>query len=265
MRAKPGQELFSMRVASYNIRKARGLDNRRDPARILSVTAALGADIVALQEADRRFGRRVSSLPAELVAQNTDLVALSLANDPQGLGWHGNALLVRKDAIVLRQDRITLPGLEPRGAVLVDLHLGGQRLRVVGVHLGLRSRDRRAQALHLALVLSRLPAMPTVMLGDFNEWSVSGRNLMALNGQLALMSPGKSFPAPRPLARLDRIAVSRDLAVRDSGVHRCVQAIRASDHLPVWADLVQAEGLPVLQSGSTDQPALAERPGGITS
>ncbi|MGE3746289.1 MAG: endonuclease/exonuclease/phosphatase family protein, partial [Sphingomonadaceae bacterium] len=57
----------SLSVASYNIRKAIGLDRRRRPERILDVIAELDADIVALQEADRRFGARVSALPFPLI------------------------------------------------------------------------------------------------------------------------------------------------------------------------------------------------------
>ena len=41
-----------LRLASYNIQKAVGVDFRRDPGRILEVINGLGADIVALQEVD---------------------------------------------------------------------------------------------------------------------------------------------------------------------------------------------------------------------
>ena len=46
-----------MRIVSYNIRKAVGLDRRRDPERILAILREVDADIVVLQEADRRLGR----------------------------------------------------------------------------------------------------------------------------------------------------------------------------------------------------------------
>ena len=49
-------------VASYNIRKGLGTDRRRRPDRILEVLHEVHADIVALQEADRRFGSRQSAL-----------------------------------------------------------------------------------------------------------------------------------------------------------------------------------------------------------
>ena len=47
-----------MKVASYNIHKCRGLDGVTRPDRIVEVIRELGADVVALQEVDRRFGRR---------------------------------------------------------------------------------------------------------------------------------------------------------------------------------------------------------------
>src|SRR6266576_2347098 len=54
-------------VASYNMRKAIGLDRRRDPQRILDVLHQIDADVVALQEADKRFGGRGSAVPHELI------------------------------------------------------------------------------------------------------------------------------------------------------------------------------------------------------
>jgi endonuclease/exonuclease/phosphatase family metal-dependent hydrolase len=50
---------LQLKVASYNIRKAIGLDRKRDPDRIISVLREVDADIIALQEADRRVGARL--------------------------------------------------------------------------------------------------------------------------------------------------------------------------------------------------------------
>lgn len=53
-------------------------------------------------------------------------------------------------------------------------------------------------------------------------------------------SPGRSFHASRPVAGLDRIAIDATLTLADAGVVETPLAARASDHLPVWADLVTA-------------------------
>jgi len=62
----------SLRVASYNIRKAKGLDRRRDPGRILKVLNGLDADIITLQEADLRLGARPSALCRDMIEAETD-------------------------------------------------------------------------------------------------------------------------------------------------------------------------------------------------
>lgn len=226
-----------IRVASYNIRKSVGLDYRRDAPRVLSVLSAIGADVIALQEVDRRFGSRASSIPHELLAANTDLAAVPLSPRAQSIGWHGNAILVRRDAEVTNTRTLDLPGMEPRGAVMVELALLATSLRVVGLHLSLLSRDRRAQVAHIAETLADLPEMPTLIMGDFNEWSRTGQNLTALNSRFTLHTPGKSYPTLRPVVGLDKFALSHDLTVENGGVHDCPASRRASDHKPIWADI----------------------------
>ncbi len=221
------------RVASYNIRKSVGLDYRRDPSRVLSVLTAIDADIVALQEVDRRFGRRASSIPRQLLAENTDLEIVELAQRPDSIGWHGNAILLRRGTRVEDAHTLALPGLEPRGAVVVDL----PDLRVVGVHLALLRRARQAQVARIAWFLARLAPKPTLIMGDFNEWSRAGRNLSALDAQFDLHTPGHSFPSVKPVVGLDKIALSRELSFENGGVHNCEAARRASDHMPIWADI----------------------------
>src|SRR5438270_12946107 len=60
----------TLTVASYNVRKAVGTDRRRDPQRVLDVLHEIDADIVALQEADKRFGGRAAAVPHELIDEH---------------------------------------------------------------------------------------------------------------------------------------------------------------------------------------------------
>jgi len=135
----------AIKVATYNIRKAVGLDQRRDPARILSVLNEIDADIVALQEVDRRFGARVSAIPLAMLAAETPYVPVPLNAHPAAIGWHGNAILVRKGIEVRHAQQIDMPTLEPRGAVMAELSVNGHSLRVIGVHLDLSGLWRRKQ------------------------------------------------------------------------------------------------------------------------
>jgi endonuclease/exonuclease/phosphatase family metal-dependent hydrolase len=226
--------------ASYNIHKGVGLDRRRDPDRILAILNELGADVVALQEADRRFGRRESVLPLAAIEAHTRYrpVSLGFAQGlrPDSLGWHGNALLVRRDIEVAEACAVPLPTLEPRGAIRADLVVEGRHLRVIGMHLDLSGLRRRQQVRSiLAHAAECERRSPTVLMGDFNEWARHGGCFHEFARGWHLLAPGRSFPSRRPVAQLDRIVVSEDWQVVDVGVHHSALSARASDHLPVWA------------------------------
>jgi endonuclease/exonuclease/phosphatase family metal-dependent hydrolase len=223
-------------VASYNIRKAIGSDRRRRPDRILEVLCDLDADIIALQEADRRFGSRASAIPLNMLAEHSPYKAVPFDVRPGSMGWHGNALLVRKSAEIIHHTHLHLPALEPRGAVLADIRLNGAELRIVGMHLDLSGLWRRRQAHAILAHLEAQPTrMPSVMMGDLNEWRRSGGCLHDFEQHHHMAATGPSFHARQPVARLDRIIVSRDVTVEETGVHRSLAARTASDHLPIWA------------------------------
>lgn len=224
-----------LRLASYNIQKAVGVDFRRDPERIIEVVNRLDADIVALQEVDKRLGERPSVLCRHYIETETDFRIAPLSRNEVSLGWHGNAMLVHRDLEIAQVEHIDLPGLEPRGAVRVDVDTDAGAVTVVGVHLGLVRYYRRLQ---LETVREHLGDHPlrSAVVGDFNEWS-NDRGLEPLDRDFQVVSPGKSFHAARPIAELDRIALGRDLKFVDAGVEEGVLAARASDHLPIWGDI----------------------------
>ncbi len=83
VRPAPGADpVTRLRLASYNIRKAVGLDWRRDPARIVAVANTLRADVLVLQEADLRLGPRPGAIPRSLIERETDYEIVDVA-----LGW----------------------------------------------------------------------------------------------------------------------------------------------------------------------------------
>ena len=197
-------------VASYNMRKAIGTDRRRDPGRVLAVLKEIDADVVALQEADKRFGGRGSAVPHELIDSHGlykpvpvqvrhkrvmdrmpggKQVDKFLKIDTRNIGWHGNALLVKP-------------------------------------HVGI-----------LDAVAGRKQKMPTVLMGDTNEWRKAAGCLSDLNGSFRIAPTGPSFHSRHPLASLDRIIVGNELRIEAAGVHMSPSARKASDHLPIWARL----------------------------
>lgn len=225
-----------IKVASYNMRKGIGTDRRRSPERTLEVLREIDADVIALQEADRRFGRRAGVISPHMLEEHTPWKAVPLSIRDASMGWHGNALLVRKDAIIVDSEAIHLPALEPRGAVMVDVRIRGMMLRVVGMHLDLSGLWRRRQAATImAHVAACATPYPTVLMGDLNEWTRGAGCLRDFCKDYASAATGPSFHARRPIARLDRILVSRELRVAECGVHASLAARTGSDHLPIWA------------------------------
>jgi endonuclease/exonuclease/phosphatase family metal-dependent hydrolase len=226
---------MKLTFASYNIHKAVGLDGRRNPDRILAVLHELSADVVALQEVDRRFGQRESVLPRAALEEHGWSPA-PLQTRAASIGWHGNAILVRRGIEIAAAEPIDLPRLEPRGAVCAHLLVDGKPLHVVGMHLDL-SGLRRMHQIHAVQAHMRGREGPAVLLGDFNEWSPRGRCFAAFGDGWTVLAPGRSYPSRRPLAQLDRIVHSRGWSCEEARVHHSALAAVASDHLPVSARL----------------------------
>jgi endonuclease/exonuclease/phosphatase family metal-dependent hydrolase len=208
----------------------------RRPERILAVLAELAPDLVVLQEADRRFGSRAAALPLDLMAGH-GWTPVPFESRPASIGWHGNAILAGPRMTLHDRLRLEIPALEPRGAVLAEFEVAGAPVRVVGMHLDLSGLVRRRQAHAILDTIARRESMPTVLMGDMNEWRTSAGCIADFAADYHLVHTGPSFPATRPLARLDRIFLSDDMDAIDSGVHHSPLATNASDHLPVWVKL----------------------------
>ncbi|MFN3208536.1 MAG: endonuclease/exonuclease/phosphatase family protein [Roseovarius sp.] len=133
---------------------------------------------------------------------------------------------------------LELPGLEPRGAILAEIETPVGPVRIVGVHLGLIRRYRLLQLKAVMRAVNRRPEMPLILAGDFNEWR-SPAVLGAVTQGVSFAHTPPSYPALRPVGRLDRIAHCRRLKPVDTGTWTGKPAHVASDHLPVWADMVR--------------------------
>jgi endonuclease/exonuclease/phosphatase family metal-dependent hydrolase len=250
---------LSITVASYNVRKAIGTDRRRNPQRVLDVLHELDADIVALQEADKRFGGRGAAVPHELIdgrglykpvylgvknrrvldrIPGGERVDSLLKIDTRNMGWHGNAILVKQHVGVIDCAALDLPTFEPRGAVMAELLIGDHPIRVVGMHLDLSGLWRRRQIRSiLDAVSKRSQRMPTILMGDTNEWRDAAGCLRDFEPDFHVAPTGPSFHSRHPVAALDRIIVDKGLRINAAGVHMSPSARRASDHLPIWARL----------------------------
>jgi endonuclease/exonuclease/phosphatase family metal-dependent hydrolase len=235
-----GAAIVAMRriaIGSYNVHSCVGwLDRRCAPARIAAVLQELDCDIYALQEVDNEEGNGEDSAQLEYLSRTLGMAAVPGLRIVRHSGEFGNALLTRLPILSVHRHDLSYWRFEPRGALEVELDVGRHKLRVIATHLGLSRRERRAQWRHLLKAVATAPAeLPTIVLGDMNEWLPSSATLRDAHSILGEPLAPPAFPAFAPFLALTRIWVRPVGAMTSIEVHRTPLSQRASDHLPVKA------------------------------
>lgn len=233
----------SLIAATYNIHYSIGTDRRFAPDRIADVILSLSADVIALQEVGWHFRGQAGVDQFELLARLTGFRVIQGLTRNHPNAHFGNAILTRFD--VVRSDTIDLsvPLRAPRCALIAELEAGHARVRVANVHFGLDPWERREQVARLTRVLDQAPTMPTLLLGDFNEWRAAPAYLKPIEAMLPRFVMPESYHSRRPMLRFDRIYASGHLDLQHARTVQDRAARRASDHLPVvtsvkWRDSV---------------------------
>ncbi|MEN3148582.1 endonuclease/exonuclease/phosphatase family protein [Neorhizobium sp. IRAMC:178] len=236
-----------MLIASYNVHKCVGIDGKFDPGRTSHVIREIGADVIALQEADSRFGERRGLLDLAWMERETGLFPVPVSGVAKAHGWHGNVILFR-EGLVRDVHQVKLPGLEPRGALITELELkDGSAFRIIAAHLGLLNRSRQQQARMILDILRSRDEQPTVLMGDLNEWRLGDRSsLNTLATVFGLPAAVPSFPSRLPVLALDRIMANQPGLIDAVETHDSPLARLASDHLPIKA-VVKLGSLPFSQ------------------
>jgi endonuclease/exonuclease/phosphatase family metal-dependent hydrolase len=237
------------RILTYNVHRCVGNDRRLDVGRIADVLATLNPDIVALQELDVGRARTGHVDQAHEIAERLDMACHFHAAMQVEEELYGDAILTTLPETLIQVG--PLPGyariaaLEPRGALWVEVDVGGTKLQVINTHLGLVPREQQLQAAHLAgpswIEHPRCHG-PKIVLGDFNATgaSVVYRTLNAKLEPARRLSPKRSptstFPSQLPVLRIDHIFVSPEIVVRDVFAPFDPPWRVASDHLPLVMD-----------------------------
>ncbi|EKV32359.1 hypothetical protein C882_2438 [Caenispirillum salinarum AK4] len=226
-----------LRVATYNIHSCIGNDRGYDPARIAEVILETGADVVGLQEVAAKPD--LDGVPDQFsyLAEATGMTAIAGPNVILRESRFGNVLLTRWPALGVRRVDLSIAPYEPRGAVVADLSVHGQRLRVITTHLGLRVWERARQHATLGDLMAARGDAPAVIMGDFNSWWPDIAALRHLGPRFGCRLSPASFPAHLPFLALDRIWTVPDTFAGPVRAHKSPLARQASDHLPVVADL----------------------------
>ncbi|MDQ3331595.1 MAG: endonuclease/exonuclease/phosphatase family protein [Planctomycetota bacterium] len=243
----------TVRLLTYNVHGCVGTDGRLSPRRIARAVAECDPDIVALQELD--VGRRRSGM-RDQAREIADLLGMICEFHPSFRfedEQYGNAVLSRfplrlVSAGALPQ-RVPQPA-EPRGALWVEIDMGGQMLQVITTHLGLNGTERLRQVEALLgpeWFGSPLLSGPAVLCGDLNAGSRSMpyrrlaarlRDATQTNGR-----PRATFPSRWPVVRIDHVFASDDIELIETEVVRTTTMVTASDHLPLLVEF----RLPILE------------------
>lgn len=241
----PTRNRSPLALASYNIHRCFGTDGRYVPERIAQVLDGLAADVVGLQEVDMRLlvdGRaQLDYFAAELAMH-----AVAGPNLKGRRGKFGNALLSRWPVRTVRRTDLSVRHFEPRGAIDCEIERPDGTIRVVVTHLGLNAGERRLQVRRLLVALEEAETgLPTVVMGDFNEWKPTRGALKGLDARFGPSRMARTFPSRLPLLPLDRFWVSPSDGLRHLMVYATPLTRIASDHLPLRADIAWISALPL--------------------
>lgn len=238
------KESPSFRVATYNTHKCRGMDGRIRPSRIAEVLGELAVDVIALQEVVSLSGGRREQNQAQYLAEAVGFeYRIGETRKLRGAAY-GNVVLSRFPVKQVEVYDLTASRREPRGCIRCDVEwASGKIVHIFNVHLGTGYLERRKQAHMLVsrkVLLSPSLKHPSLVLGDFNEWTrglvsrMMQSHFESVDIQLHL-NRRRTYPGVLPLMHLDHMYFDRQLVLEEFLLHRSPMALIASDHLPLLA------------------------------
>ena len=264
---------MQIRVLSYNMHRAIGVDRLFRPERIARVLKHHQADIVLLQEVDVGVPRsRQLDLAKEMAEAAGYPYYVTGLNVKLSKGMYGNTTLSKFPITQSRNINLTVGKRKARGCQYSSIQLNNssdfsQNIEVFNLHLGLSSQERVRQVGLLSQseeFCSITPATPCLVGGDFNDWrTILGPIFTdilnfqcATNHSKGYHNPYLTYPAFTPTGGLDKIFYRGPLELIKR--RRCWMGITrlASDHLPVIAEFeLKAKGF---ATSKTDRDIQAE-------
>ena len=240
-RAESG-EPTQLRVLSYNIHHAEGVDKKLDLERIANVILSVKPDIIALQEVDQTATRSGSvDQPAELARLTKMNVAFG-ANIPLQGGHYGNAVLSRFP--ILSHKNHLLPNIdnsEQRGVIAAEIEIPKLRepLLLLATHLDHRPdvKERIASAKFINQLVGKENIQPGLLAGDLND-VIGSETLNEFDAMWirANAEPLATIPVTSPTRQIDFIMFRPHERWKVVEVKVLDEAV-ASDHRAIFAVL----------------------------
>ncbi len=223
----------TVRVMSYNIRNARGLDEKVDYQRIANIISGVLPDVVALQELDSVTNRSKHVDVLAQLAGITGMYSVYGASIPFDGGKYGIGILSKKKPRSWK--RMPLPGREEaRSLLMVEF----KDYVLCCIHFSLNEDDRKASVpiIDRAVMACNKPVF---LAGDINATPESVV-LEAFGKNWTILTDIKQFtiPADKPNRTIDYILGN----ITKGYIYQVLQTKVleepvASDHLPLFIDV----------------------------
>jgi endonuclease/exonuclease/phosphatase family metal-dependent hydrolase len=243
----------TLRVMTFNLHQAFDNDGALDPEAFVRIVRDADPDVAILQEYD---ATRLSSGGIDLLRILSERLGYhSYHGPPTSAEGFSGAVLSRLPIAEARW--ITAPTTsDNRYFTESRLDFGGRAVWLYGVHFGLPADDREMQARAL-LAAAGARSGPRLLVGDFNSCpttlcadytkrhddvyaTLAGagwRDAWVASGHDANDTAGFTYAAFDPTERIDQVWVSPEWTVLSETVARTPDAVAASDHSPVLAEL----------------------------
>ena len=201
-----------LRILSYNIHHAEGVDGKLDVPRIAQVILSVDPDLVALQEVDK------NTIRTGKVNQDIELSRLTKMNSVFGSnitfqgGQYGNAILSKFP--IIKNKNFLLPNVdsgEQRGLLQSQIQISNkENVLFFSTHLDHRRSDteRLASAKAINQIISLDNKSAAILAGDFNDAPDSptlnelGKVWLRTNKKIL-----RTIPASKPSRQIDYIFV----------------------------------------------------------
>ena len=238
-----------IKIISYNIRWRSG-DDLKTLIRLFQTDPEIGnAQILALQEVDRRKKRSGNNNTAKMIADELGMHYVWAAPPaPKPSDEEETGVAILSVYPLSHVERIVLPHKGPNGrrrvALGATVAIENQRWRVYSAHSETRIAVSKKLEQFKALLddLAKYPAnMPAIIMGDLNTWEPSADEKTSkffLDAGLKTPFGGEATFKRRVLfvpleLKLDWVWL-RGLEAASFGIDR---KIEVSDHFPLWTNL----------------------------
>lgn len=224
----------NIKILSYNIRNARGMDDITDFDRVANVINRINADCVAIQELDSATERSNGIIVLDELATRTGMYAsYNKSIDYRG-GGYGIGILTKEKP--LRKEAIPLPGREEqRSLLVVEL----PDYIVCCTHWSLKQPDRLSSVDEINQWVQKYDSKPVFLAGDLNAVPES-EEIRKLSGTWTILNNTSqpTSPADHPRRCIDYVLVKNNPTFNIHVLETKVEnEPMASDHSPVWIRL----------------------------